>query len=86
MTITSELQTEDSTPLMRIALACLLAHGALSIFSGIAFATFLSPPSPAWLLTPQNQAITAFGFKWGGQTTVVLGALAGLLQDRKSVV
>ncbi len=64
---------------MRIALACLLAHGALSIFSGIAFATFLSPPSPAWLLTPQNQAITAFGFKWGGQTTVVLGALAGLL-------
>jgi len=81
VTVTSELPAEASTPLMRIALACLLAHSALTIFSGVAFATFLSPPAPAWLLTPQNQQITAFGYKWGGQTTVVFGALAGLLHS-----
>jgi putative membrane protein len=66
---------------MRLAFACLLVHGSLSIFSGIAFATFLSPPFPNWLQTPTNQQIMAFGFKWGGQTTVVFGALAGLLHS-----
>ncbi len=81
MTVTSELPADDNAPLMRLAMACLLAHSALTIFSGLAFATFLSPPAPAWLLTPQNQQITAFGFKWGGQTTVVFGALAGLLHS-----
>ncbi len=81
MTVISESTVDDNAPLMRIALACLLAHSALTIFSGVAFATFLSPPAPAWLLTPQNQQITAFGFKWGGQTTVVFGALAGLLHS-----
>jgi uncharacterized membrane protein len=64
---------------MRVAMACLVAHCVLTIFSGIAFATFLSPPFPEWLMTPENQKIMAFGFKWGGQTTVVFGALAGLL-------
>lgn len=81
VTATSELPMDDDAPLMRVAFACLLAHCALTIFSGLAFATFLSPPAPAWLLTPANQQITAFGFKWGGQTTVVFGALAGLLHS-----
>ena len=79
MTVVSEAPQGSTTALMRVAVACLLAHAALTIFSGAAFATFLSPPFPAWLQTPQNQQITAFGFKWGGQTTVVFGALAGLL-------
>ncbi|MCC7051794.1 MAG: carotenoid biosynthesis protein [Gemmatimonadaceae bacterium] len=79
MTAASELPQDDTTPMMRIAFACLVAHCALTIFSGIAFATFLSPPFPEWLQTPTNQRIMAFGYKWGGQTTVVLGALAGLL-------
>jgi uncharacterized membrane protein len=79
VTVVSEAPQDNSTPLMRVAVACLLAHSALTIFSGVAFATFLSPPFPAWLQTPQNQQITAFGYKWGGQTTVVFGALAGLL-------
>jgi uncharacterized membrane protein len=76
-----ELPMEDAAPLMRVALACLLAHCVLTVFSGLAFATFLSPPFPEWLQTPQNQKIMAFGFKWGGQTTVVFGALAGLLHS-----
>ncbi len=79
MNVASEFHQDDRAPLVRIALACLLAHCVLTIFSGLAFATFLSPPIPAWLSTPANQKITAFGFKWGGQSTVVLGALAGLL-------
>ncbi len=81
MTVASEMPQDDSAPLMRVALMCLFAHAALSIFSGVAFATFLSPPLPEWLSTPANQKIMAFNFKWGGQTTVVFGALAGLLHS-----
>ncbi len=67
--------------MMRLAVAFLLAHCALMVFSGAAFATFLSPPFPALLQTPANQKIMMFGYKWGGQTTVVCGALAGLLHS-----
>ena len=81
MTTAFALPQNERSPLMRVAFACLIAHCVLTIFSGIAFATFLSPPFPDWLLTPQNQQIMAFGFKWGGQTTVVFGALAGLLHS-----
>jgi putative membrane protein len=63
----------------RIAGLALAGHLALLVFSGLAFATFLAPPAPAWLLTPANQRIAAFMFVFGGQTTVVLGAIAGLL-------
>jgi putative membrane protein len=64
--------------LLRIAGIALALHFALSAFSAFAFATFLSGPPPAWLSTPQNQRVMAFGFTYGGQTTVVLGAVAGL--------
>lgn len=63
----------------RLSNVALAGHVALLVFSGIAFATFLAPPAPAWLLTPANQRVAAFMFVFGGQTTVVLGALAGLL-------
>lgn len=63
----------------RISAGALAAHAVLLLFSGIAFATFLAPPSPAWLLAPDNQRIASFMFRFGGQTTVVLGAIAGLL-------
>ena len=55
-----------------------MMHAALSIFSAFAFATFLAPPPAAWLQTPRNQEVLVFMFRYGGQTTVVLGALAGL--------
>jgi putative membrane protein len=57
----------------------LAAHVILLVFSGLAFATFLAPPAPAWLMTPANQRVSAFMFTFGGQTTVVVGALAGIL-------
>ena len=57
----------------------LVGHAILLVISGIAFATFLAPPAPAWLATPANQRVAAFMFRFGGQTTVVLGALAGVL-------
>ena len=81
MTAASETLLDDSAPLMRVALVFLLAHAAMMIFSGVAFATFLSPPFPEWLQTPANQKIMVFMYKWGGQTTVVFGAMAGLLHS-----
>ena len=62
----------------RIAGVSLAGHAALLLFSGIAFATFLAPPFPAWLTSPANQRVASFMFTFGGQTTVVLGALAGI--------
>ncbi|MBC8089968.1 MAG: carotenoid biosynthesis protein [Phycisphaerae bacterium] len=62
----------------QFAVFTLSAHGLLSAFSAFAFATFLSPPFPSWLAAPESQRALAFGMHWGGQTTVVLGALAGL--------
>lgn len=69
---------ERASPLLRVALLAFYAHFALSAFSGIAFATFLVPPIPAWFTTPANAKIMAFSFTWGGQITVVLGAVSGL--------
>jgi len=65
--------------LERVALACLAAHAGMTLFSAYAFSTFLSGPPPAWLQTPMNQEILRFGWRFGGPTCVVLGALAGLL-------
>ncbi len=62
----------------RVAGAALVGHAALLLLSGVAFATFLAPPAPAWLLTPANQRVAAIMFAFGGQTTVVLGAIAGM--------
>jgi putative membrane protein len=59
-------------------MAALIAHSAMSVFSAFAFATFLVPPYPDWLQTPTNQRVMALGYTFGGQTTVVLGAVAGL--------
>lgn len=63
----------------RLAVFALALHALLSAFSAFAFATFLTPPYPAWLATPDSQRALAFGMQWGGQTTVVLGAVAGLV-------
>jgi putative membrane protein len=63
---------------MRIALWSLIAHAGFTAFSAFAFSTFLIPPYPAWLQTPDNQAVMRIGYTYGGQTTVVLGAMSGL--------
>ncbi|MEP6779747.1 MAG: carotenoid biosynthesis protein, partial [Gemmatimonadaceae bacterium] len=70
--------TERRALYLRVATVALVIHAALSAFSAFAFATFLTPPFPAWLATPENQKILTFNLQWGGQTTVVIGALAGL--------
>lgn len=69
----------SSASLVRVAFVCLSVHAALSLFSAFAFATFLSPPLPDWLRSPENMKVYAIGYAWGGQTTVVFGALAGIL-------
>ena len=71
--------TASRTSAARGATVALVGHALLLVLSGVAFATFLAPPSPAWLTTPANQRIAALMFTFGGQTTVVLGALAGIL-------
>ncbi len=70
---------ESPRGLLRAAGICLAAHAALSLFSAVAFATFLSGPPPAWLQEPANQQALRIGWTFGPATTVVLGALAGLL-------
>jgi putative membrane protein len=69
----------ESRAVFRAAVACLVAHAFLTLFSAYAFATFLTGPPPAWLQTPTNQAVMRLGWTFGPATTVVLGALAGLL-------
>jgi putative membrane protein len=64
---------------LRLAALLLLVHAAANIGSGFAFATFLSPPFPAWLSTPTNMKVYAFLYKWAGQATVITGALACVL-------
>ena len=64
---------------LRWARVCLLAHAALSFFSAYAFSTFLTGAPPAWLQTPTNQAVMRVAWMVGPASTVVLGALAGLL-------
>ena len=76
--MTDSLDQGGDGPLIRVAWIALLAHATLSLFSAVAFSTFLSGLPPAWLMTPRNQQVMVFGFQWGGQTTVVLGAVAGL--------
>jgi uncharacterized membrane protein len=63
---------------MGVARHALRAHVALSVFSAVAFATFLVPPIPEFFRRPTNQAIMDFSYRFGGQTTVVLGAVAAI--------
>jgi uncharacterized membrane protein len=75
----SDVRPPDSSrsAFRQVAVVALVAHVALSAFSAFAFATFLSGPPPEWLSSPQNQRAMQFGFQYGGQTTVLLGAIAG---------
>lgn len=63
--------------LLKISVGALIAHAVMSMFSAFAFSTFLIPPYPEWLQTESNQAVLRNGFRFGGQTTVMLGAIAG---------
>ena len=78
MTADTSVRTEGRR-IEQHAIACLVAHAAMTFFSAWAFSTFLAGPAPAWLQTPTNQEILRIGWRFGGPTCVVLGALAGLL-------
>jgi uncharacterized membrane protein len=67
-----------NSPELRLAGVALAGHALLLVLSGVAFATFLAPPFSRWLATPANQQVARVMFSYGGQTTVVLGALAGI--------
>lgn len=75
MTVPARAKWDES----RGATLALLAHGGLLVASGIAFATFLAPPQAAWLATPANQRVASLMFTYGGQATVILGAMFGVL-------
>jgi uncharacterized membrane protein len=68
-----------TAPVLRLAGLCLAVHAAMTLLSAYAFSTFLAGPPPEWLQSPTNQAILRAGWRLGGPTCVVLGALAGLL-------
>lgn len=78
MTPYTDLQDTTQSKLFRIAGLTLLGHLFCSAFSAFAFSTFLLPPYPEWLQTPQNQKVMVLGYTYGGATTVTLGAISGL--------
>ena len=59
-----------SQRLHRTAGLALRAHVALSAFSGLAFATFLVPPVPAFFTQPPNDVAMRVGSQFGGQITL----------------
>ncbi len=63
---------------MRITRIAFNTHVALSVGSAVAFATFLVPPIPEFFQRPLNQLIMDYAYKFGGQSTVVLGAIAAI--------
>lgn len=63
--------------LATIAYWSLVAHAVSNIISVVAFGTFLVEPYPAWLSQPQYLSTLQFGLTWGGQLTVLIGAIAG---------
>jgi uncharacterized membrane protein len=77
MTPSTDLHDSQSATLFRIAALALIGHAFFSAFSAFAFGTFLVPPYPEWLQSPQNQRVMALGYTYGGATTVTLGAIAG---------
>jgi uncharacterized membrane protein len=65
------------SPWYAAAYWALVVHAVSNGISAIAFATFLVEPYPAWLNQPQYLGLLTFGLRFGGQITVVLGAVAG---------
>lgn len=63
---------------MRVARIAFRTHVALSVGSAVAFATFLVPPVPEFFQRPLNQLIMDYAYQFGGQSTVVLGAVAAI--------
>ncbi|MDX2184892.1 MAG: carotenoid biosynthesis protein [Gemmatimonadaceae bacterium] len=69
----------DAAPrIYTIGYWALVVHAGASLLSAVSFATFLIEPYPAFINTPTNLKLLSFGLTWGGQITVVLGAIAGL--------
>lgn len=71
------MNTGHRSALLRVSFMALALHALLSVFSAYAFSTFLIPPYPEWLQTPTNQLVLRHGYRFGGQFTVLLGAIAG---------
>jgi uncharacterized membrane protein len=63
--------------LLRVAMWALGAHAVANVVSAVAFGTFLVEPYPAWVATPRFAPWLQFGLLWGGQLTVLIGAVAG---------
>jgi uncharacterized membrane protein len=78
MSSTAAVADDRRATFTTLAVACLAGHAAFSVFSAYAFSTFLSGPPPEWLQTPSSQTALRIGWRFGGPTCVVLGALAGL--------
>lgn len=76
------LERTDATPLLgspwfTVAWWALVIHAAANAISAVSFATFLVEPYPGFLSQQPYLGLLTFGLKWGGQITVVLGAVAG---------
>ncbi len=71
------MENRTTALLVRVSFWALVAHAASNVLSAVAFGTFLVQPYPAWVATPQFLPWLNFGLLWGGQLTVLIGAVAG---------
>jgi uncharacterized membrane protein len=63
----------------RVALAFLLAHVAVIVFSTIAMVTILNGPPSPFLAREPNATIMRVAWAWSGPTCVLLGAVAAFV-------
>jgi putative membrane protein len=65
----------------RAAWGLLGGHLALIAFATAAMVTILAGEFPVWMQGPYTQAVYTFGWKWSGQTYIVLGTVAALVHS-----
>lgn len=70
---------EERRALRSSAVAVFVVHAAVIVFSTAAMLTVLNGPPSAALQSEPAATIMRVGWKYSGQTYVILGALAGLL-------
>jgi putative membrane protein len=75
--LSSDSAALSPSTLFTTACWALVVHALSNAISAVAFATILVEPYPAFLARPEWLGLLNFGLKWGGQITVVLGAVAG---------
>lgn len=71
----------DAYELDRVAQGFLWGHLALIAFATAAMVTILAGEFPVWMQGPYTATVYQFGWKYSGQTYILLGSFAALLHS-----